>query len=76
MRTAPSTRFLASSRPTLHNVLLALERLYAKWDKASNKARYEKFKLALAAGMAKLNEYYQRSGASDVHIIAMGKLNV
>jgi hypothetical protein len=49
-----------------------LERLYAEWEKASSKACYERFKLALIAGMAKLNEYYQHSGASDAHIIAMG----
>ena len=68
--------FSASSRPTLHNALPALERLYAEWEKASNKARYEKFKPALAAGMAKLDEYYHRSSASDAHIISMGKINV
>ena len=60
----------------LHNALPALERLYAKWEKASNKARYEKFKSALIAGMAKLNEYYQHSGASDAHLLAMGKPSV
>jgi hypothetical protein len=55
-------------------VLAALERLYAKWEKASNKACYAKFKPALTAGLAKLNEYYQHSGASDVHNITMGKI--
>ena len=61
---------------TLHNALPALERLYAEWEKASNKARYKKFKSALIAGMAKLNEYYQRSGAFDAHLLAMGKPSV
>ena len=37
---------------------------------------YEKFKPALTAGMAKLNEYYQCSGASNAHLIAMGKTSV
>jgi hypothetical protein len=50
--------------------------LYGEWEKASKKERYEKFKPALTAGMAKLDEYYQRSGASDAHIIAMGTVNV
>lgn len=68
--------FSATSRPTLHNALPALERMYAEWEKASNKPRYEKFVPALTAGMAKLDEYYQRSGASDAHIIAMGKIKV
>ena len=35
---------------------------------------YKKFKLALIAGMAKLDEYYQRTGVSDAHLIAMGKI--
>lgn len=65
--------FSASSRPTLHNALPALERLYAEWEKASKKERYERFWPALTAGMAKIDEYYHRSGASDAHIIAMGK---
>ena len=68
--------FSASSRPTLHNTLPALERLYSEWEKASKKARYEKFKPALVAGMAKLDEYYQRSGTSDAHIIVMGRISV
>ena len=68
--------FSPSSRLTLHNALPALERLYAEWEKASNKAHYEKFKPALMASMAKLDKYYQCSGASDAHLIAMGKTTV
>ena len=68
--------FSASSRPTLHNALPALERLYSEWEKASKKAHYEKFKPALVAGMAKLDEYYQHSGTSDAHIIATGRIGV
>ena len=55
-------------------MLPALERLYAKWEKASRKECYKRFWPALAAGMAKIEEYYHRSGASDAHIIAMGML--
>ena len=66
--------FSASSRPTLHNALPARERLHAKWEKASKKPCYKIFKPAITAGMAKIDEYYQRSGASDAHIIAMGNV--
>jgi hypothetical protein len=67
--------FSASSRPTLHNALPALERLYAEWEKALKKVRYETFKPALTTGMAKLDEYYHCSGSSDAHIIAMGMID-
>ena len=66
--------FSASLRLTLNNMLPALERLHAKWEKALKKLCYKIFKPALTAGMAKLNEYYQCSGATDAHIIAMGNL--
>jgi len=47
--------------------------MYTAWQKASEKPRYSVFKPALEAAMAKLDEYYQRTAASDAHIIAMGK---
>ena len=46
--------------------------MYTAWQKASEKPRYSVFKPALEAAMAKLDEYYQRTAASDAHIIAMG----
>jgi hypothetical protein len=64
--------FSASSRPTLHNALPAIEKLYAEWEKASTKLRYEPFKDALNTAMEKFNEYYKRTSASDAHIICMG----
>jgi hypothetical protein len=48
--------------------LPSLEKMHASWEKA----RYKSFVLALSAGMAKLDEYYQQSAESDVHIMAMG----
>lgn len=65
--------FSAGARPTLHNALPAIEKMYGAWEKASEKSRYAVFKPALEAGMAKLDEYYQRTAASDAHIITMGK---
>jgi hypothetical protein len=43
---------------------------------ASKKACYGQFKLALTAGMAKLDEYYHCSGILDAHIIAIGKIDI
>ena len=64
--------FSAGARPTLHNALPAIEKMYSAWQKASEKPRYSIFKPALEATMAKLDEYYQRTAESDAHIIAMG----
>ena len=66
--------FSAAARPTLHNALPAIEKLYSAWEKASEKPRYAQFKPALNAAMEKLNEYYERTADSDAHIIAMGIL--
>ena len=66
--------FSSSSSPSLQNALPALERMYAAWEKASSKPRYAFLVPALEAGMAKLDQYYQRSAASDAHIMAMGMI--
>ncbi|KAI9437033.1 hypothetical protein H4582DRAFT_2078100 [Lactarius indigo] len=63
--------FSTSSRPTLHNMLPALEKLYVEWEKASKKPCYKVFVPALTTGLAKLNEYYQCTGTSDAHLMAM-----
>jgi len=49
--------FSAGAQPTLHNALLAIEKMYSAWQKASEKPCYRIFKPALEAAMAKLNEY-------------------
>ena len=64
--------FSSASTPSLHNVLLALERLHAVWEKASSKSWYLSFVPALNVGMAKLNQYYGHSSKLDAHILAMG----
>jgi len=43
------------------------------WEKALKKPLYKSFIPALTAGLAKLNEYYQRSGGSHAHLIVMGE---
>jgi hypothetical protein len=46
--------------------------LYTEWEKASTKLCYEPFKDVIEAAMKKLDEYYERTSASDAHIICMG----
>jgi hypothetical protein len=65
--------FSSASSPTLQNALPTFEKLYAAWEKASCKPRYTPFSTALDARMTKLDEYYQHTAESDVHIMAMGK---
>jgi hypothetical protein len=67
--------FSSSSTLSLQNALPALERLHMAWEKASSKSQYSCFILALDAGMAKLNQYYQCSAELDAHILAMGEFS-
>jgi hypothetical protein len=48
------------------------ETLYSEWEKAARKDRYKVFWPALRAGLEKLEEYYERTAASDAHLIVMG----
>jgi hypothetical protein len=48
-----------------------LEKLYTEWEKALKKPRYKVFVPALTAGLVKFDEYYQRAGISNAHIMAM-----
>ncbi|KAF8950693.1 hypothetical protein BDZ97DRAFT_1163754 [Flammula alnicola] len=57
--------------PTLYNALPAIEALHAAWNKRADKAKYAPFKQALKAAIAKLEEYYTKTAASDAHILAM-----
>ncbi|KAF9544164.1 hypothetical protein CPC08DRAFT_417874 [Agrocybe pediades] len=63
--------FSADSAPTLYNALPAIEKMYAAWEKSLGKAKYKPFIPALEAGMAKLDEYYQKTAESGAHIMAM-----
>ncbi|PPR07905.1 hypothetical protein CVT24_002800 [Panaeolus cyanescens] len=63
--------FSAAARPTLHNALPAIEKMYSKWEKASEMVEYTRFKSALAAGMRKIEEYYERTAESSAHIVCM-----
>lgn len=63
--------FSADKYPTLYNALPAIEKMYSSWEKASKKWKYEAFAPALEEGMSKLNDYYEKTAASDSHIMAM-----
>ena len=63
--------FSADKYPTLYNALPAIEKLYSSWEKASKKWKYDVFAPALVEGMSKLNEYYEKTAASDSHMMAM-----
>ncbi|KAF4621862.1 hypothetical protein D9613_012193 [Agrocybe pediades] len=63
--------FSAEAAPTLFNALPAIKKLYAQWEKALGKDKYKPFAAALEAGMEKVDEYYCKTAASDVHIMAM-----
>ncbi|KJA18309.1 hypothetical protein HYPSUDRAFT_69968 [Hypholoma sublateritium FD-334 SS-4] len=63
--------FSADKLPTLYNALPAIEKMYSSWEKALNKEKYAAFVPALQEGMSKLNEYYEKTAASDAHIMAM-----
>ena len=58
-------------RQTLHKALPEVEKMYGVRQKATEKLRYSVFVPALETNMAKLSECYQRTVASNAHIVAM-----
>lgn len=73
MQTADKAQqaFSYSSIPTLWNAVPALEKLYSTWEKQRGMPEAEPFINALNAGLKKVNEYYEKTSASDAHIMAM-----
>lgn len=65
---------MADKAPTLYNALPAIEKLCGAWEKALKKWKYNAFVPALEEGMSKLNDYYEKTAASDAHIMAMSKI--
>ena len=63
--------FSYSSIPTLCSAVLALEKLYATWEKQRDMPEAEPFKVSLDAALKKVNDYYQKTSDSDAHIMAM-----
>lgn len=64
--------FSAAKTPTLHNALPTIEIPHAAWTKAAAKRKYHAFTESLEAATDKLDENYQKTAASDAHIMTMG----
>ena len=49
----------------------ALEALHKAWSSRAGRDKYAEFADALAAGINKIVEYYNKTAESDVHVFAM-----
>lgn len=63
--------FSSDQGPTLHLALPALEALHKAWTKRAARDKYADFIPALDAGLAKIEEYYDRTSQSDAYTFAM-----
>lgn len=63
--------FSSDNVSTLHLALPALEALHSAWTSRVKREKYVRFKPALEAGLAKIEEYYERTGLCDAYLIAM-----
>ena len=63
--------FSTDSGPTLHLALPALEALHKAWSARASREKYFDFAEALEAGIAKTNEYYEKTASSSVYTFAM-----
>ncbi|KAG6813328.1 hypothetical protein H0H92_012141 [Tricholoma furcatifolium] len=63
--------FSAENAPTLHNALPALEALHEAWSSRQNQTKYLEFADALGAGVAKLEQYYQKTSETHAYTLAM-----
>ena len=68
---AAQQAFSSERLPTLYNTIPALEKMYSKWEKLRETPEAEPFRPALDVALAKVNEYYEKTAESDVHIMAM-----
>ncbi|KAF5347372.1 hypothetical protein D9758_011302 [Tetrapyrgos nigripes] len=63
--------FSSEHDPTLHNALLALEKLHNAWEKHTSRPKYAAFTNALEAGIEKLEGYYNKTSDSDAYVFSM-----
>jgi hypothetical protein len=63
--------FSSDQGPSLHLALPALEVLHKAWTKRAARIKYGDFVPALNAGLAKIEEYYDRTAQSDAYTFAM-----
>jgi hypothetical protein len=63
--------FSSDRGTTLHLALPALEALHKAWSKRVGHEKYGDFIPALSAGLAKIEEYYDRTSDSNAYTFAM-----
>lgn len=63
--------FSSDQAPTLHLALPALEALHKAWSVRQDRVKYQDFVPALESGLAKIEEYYNRTADSDAYTFAM-----
>lgn len=57
--------------PTLHLALPALNALHKAWTSQHNRAKYQAFVDVLDVGLAKIEQYYDRTADSKAYMFAM-----
>lgn len=65
-------RFSSETEATLCHGIPALEELYSEWEFRSKQSKYANMAPALQAGMAKIDEYYNKTATSHAYSFAMG----
>lgn len=63
--------FSSDQGTTLHLALPALEALHKAWSTRLKRDKYHEFTRALKAGIAKIEEYYERTSDSDAYTFVM-----
>lgn len=63
--------FSSETEPALYNGLPALERLHSAWSSRKDKPKNAPFKEALEAGIAKIEEYYDKTSSSHAYTMSM-----
>ncbi|KAJ2923537.1 hypothetical protein H1R20_g13556, partial [Candolleomyces eurysporus] len=66
--------FSSETEPSLYNGLPVLERLHKAWTSCSKKEKYKRYRPALEAGLAKIEDYYNKTSYSHAYTMAMKAL--
>ncbi|OBZ74813.1 hypothetical protein A0H81_05682, partial [Grifola frondosa] len=63
--------FSSDQLPSLHLAIPALEALHKAWSSRAECEKYQVFSSALHIGVAKIEEYYNKTECSDAYIVSM-----
>ena len=63
--------FSYEDTPVLHTAIPALEALHSVWSHYAEQEQYEPFEPALVAGLAKIEDYYEKTSTSHVYTFVM-----